>query len=237
MAVRWFYGATQAKLGPFSARQLKELSVLGRLKPTDMVWKEGVTNGLPAGEIRGLFGSVQADAVVIRTADLPVLNAALEHALVLPLAIASPVATTKLAPEIVRADLELNDIPDGLELASQSVDLAPPLEVPDGPLAAELAAAPTKIEPTHSEPKGPVALVADRPRAKPTAVRVKRGIAERGAIIVSQDGERVRFRKKCVKCSFEESCNTVMRLMPGLNRQSFFCPKCRKLAEILIRAV
>ena len=237
MAVQWFYGATQAKLGPFSARQLKELSVLGRLKPTDMVWKEGVTNGLPAGDIRGLFNSKQADAVVISTTDLPVLSAVLERVLDLPLAIAFPVTATKQAAEIIREELEPKDIPGSREIAVEPLNSIPALQIPDAPIAAELEPAPAEIAPTPLEPKVMVAPGMERPRAKPTAARPKRGIAEAGAIIISQDGERVRFRKKCVRCSFEESSNTVMRLMPGVNRQSFFCPKCRKLAEILIRAV
>jgi GYF domain 2 len=237
MAVQWFYGVSQAKLGPFSARQLKELSVLGRLKPTDMVWKEGVTNGLPAGDIRGLFSSIQADAVVITTADLPVPSAVLEHVLVLPFETASPVAPAKPAAEVIREDLGLKSMPDGRELEAEPVNSIPGLQFPDAPIAAEVEPAPTNSAPTHLEPKVLVAPAAERPRAKPPAVKVKRAIVECGAIIVSQDGERVRFRKKCVRCSFEESCNTVMRLMPGLNRQSFFCPKCRKLAEIMIRAV
>ena len=237
MAVQWFYGANQARLGPFSARQLKELTVLGRLKPTDMVWKEGVTNGLPASDIRGLFNSIQTEAVVITTADLPVLNTVLEHELVLPVETTSPVAATAPAAEIVREDLGLKSIPDGPEIVVESVNLSPALPIPGAPTAAEAEPAPAKIDPTQVEPKALIAPGIDRPRAKPPAVRLKRALAESGAIIVGQDGERVRFRKKCVRCNFEESCNTVMRLMPGLNRQSFFCPKCRKLAEVMIRAV
>ena len=237
MAVQWFYGANQAKLGPFSARQLKELSVLGRLKPTDMVWKEGVTNGLPAGDIRGLFNSVQVEAVVITTADLPVLNAVLEHELVLPDETAPPVAATTHAAEIIREDLGSKSIQEGLEFAAEPANSIPALQIPEAPTTAEAEPLRTQIASTHVEPKVLVAPGTDRPHAKPPAVRVKRAIAESGAIIVGQDGERVRFRKKCVRCSFEESCNTVMRLMPGLNRHSFFCPKCRKLAEIMIRAV
>ena len=53
MATQWFYGANHARLGPFSAKQLKELKVQGQLQPTDMVWKEGIVNGLRAGDING----------------------------------------------------------------------------------------------------------------------------------------------------------------------------------------
>ncbi|HEV8062086.1 MAG TPA: DUF4339 domain-containing protein [Gemmataceae bacterium] len=237
MAVQWFYGASHAKLGPFSATQLRELKALGRLQPTDMVWKEGVKNGMPAGAILGLFGSIQPNAVVTETADLPIHQAAPEEAVVLPVATHVRVAAKELVQEIILEGLTLQAIPDERELALPAAPALLAIENPSAPIAAEPEPPPVESSAISAEPKQLAIPVADKPRAKPAPVRMKRAIAESGAIIVSQDVDRVRFRKKCVRCGFEESTHSVMRLMPGSNRFLFFCPKCRKQVGVSIRAV
>lgn len=207
MAVQWFYGTDQARLGPFSASQLRELKVRGELQPTDMVWKEGVKNGLPAGDIHGLFESTTTTAVAEQIVNPPILSPVVEEAALAPVATEVPESAQEQVHEIIPESLELTAI-------SEEEALALPVESP------------------------PIALPVPAPlRAKPPVVRMKRAVAECGAIIVSQDGERVRFRKKCVRCGFEESINSVMRLMPGVNRQLFFCPKCRKQVGVSIRAL
>ncbi|GEM_PF-2016863 len=52
----WHYtidGQPAAK--PVSAAQLKQLAISGQLKPTDLVWQEGMLEWAPAGSIKGLF--------------------------------------------------------------------------------------------------------------------------------------------------------------------------------------
>lgn len=207
MAVQWFYGADHARLGPFTASQLRDLKVRGQLQPTDMVWKEGVKNGLRAGAIHGLFESTTTTAVAVQTIDLPILSPVVEEPVLAPVATDVPVAAQDQVQEI---------IPESLVLTAISEDEVSALPVETAPVALPVTAP---------------------PRAKPPVVRMKRAVVECGAVIVSQDGERVRFRKKCVRCGFEESTNSVMRLMPGVNRQLFFCPKCRKQVGVSIRAL
>ena len=55
MADEWFYTQQGQQQGPVSAGQLKQLAISGRLLPTDLVWKEGMANWVPASSTRGLF--------------------------------------------------------------------------------------------------------------------------------------------------------------------------------------
>jgi hypothetical protein len=78
------------------------------------------------------------------------------------------------------------------------------------------------------------------PKEKPTAPppeppRKRLAVAVKGAILLGQDGVSVHFRKKCVQCGFEDGCRSTLRIGQGLNRAHFFCPKCRKNREVLIR--
>jgi hypothetical protein len=42
MADDWFYAHDIDKLGPFTARQLKDLAATGEILTTDTIWREGV---------------------------------------------------------------------------------------------------------------------------------------------------------------------------------------------------
>ena len=237
MAVQWFYGANHARLGPVSAKQLKELKEQGQLQPSDMVWKEGITNGLRAGDITGLFRNEPTTTVVVETADLPVLNTLIEKPEELPVATNAPKAVQGQAQAITPQIAELIAIPEDAEYALRVANALLLLQKPNVPTPYQLELPPKEPCVTEAEPGNQTVAAPVQPRIKPPVVRPKRAVVESGAVLVSQDGERVRFRKKCVRCGFVESCNSVMRLMPGVNRQLFFCPKCRKQVGISIRAM
>jgi WD40 repeat protein len=55
MPQNWYYAAGEQKLGPYSASQLRQLATTGQLRPTDMVWKEGMKQWAAAGSVKGLF--------------------------------------------------------------------------------------------------------------------------------------------------------------------------------------
>ncbi len=60
----WFLAVKGEKLGPVSRKELEEFARLGGLDPrADMVWKEGMADWLPAGEIEGLFERCAPDEV------------------------------------------------------------------------------------------------------------------------------------------------------------------------------
>jgi hypothetical protein len=70
MANEWHYTQNgQAAAAPVSADALKQMAAAGQLQPTDMVWKEGMAQWVPAASIKGLFGGAPAGAVA-RAADV-----------------------------------------------------------------------------------------------------------------------------------------------------------------------
>src|SRR5262245_34323265 len=61
MADQWFYTSDGQQVGPVSLLELRELASSGRLQPSDLVWKEGMFQWMPAGQTRGLFAPAAAE--------------------------------------------------------------------------------------------------------------------------------------------------------------------------------
>ncbi|HEY7428600.1 MAG TPA: DUF4339 domain-containing protein [Gemmataceae bacterium] len=58
MANEWHYTLNgQQAAAPVSATQLKMLATSGQLKPTDLVWQDGMLDWVPASALKGLFPS------------------------------------------------------------------------------------------------------------------------------------------------------------------------------------
>jgi hypothetical protein len=55
MSEQWYYSRGDTTVGPVSALDLKHLASSGQLAPTDLVWKEGMRDWLPAEQLKGLF--------------------------------------------------------------------------------------------------------------------------------------------------------------------------------------
>lgn len=51
----WYYAQNDEQLGPVSAAALREMAVQGRLRPHDLIWREGMQRWAPAHKVRGLF--------------------------------------------------------------------------------------------------------------------------------------------------------------------------------------
>jgi hypothetical protein len=66
----------------------------------------------------------------------------------------------------------------------------------------------------------------------PEPVRKRRAVAGRGAVIISQDGHTVYYKKKCFQCGTEDGCRSCTPINNGIMRNHFFCPKCRKQREV-----
>lgn len=65
MADNWYVGRNGERTGPFTAAQVRQMAAGGGLKPTDMVWKEGMANWVAASTIRGLFAGPSIPAPVV----------------------------------------------------------------------------------------------------------------------------------------------------------------------------
>jgi len=55
MEDQWYYTGQKQRMGPVSEGQLRQLASTGQLKPTDLVWKQGMASWRPASEVAGLF--------------------------------------------------------------------------------------------------------------------------------------------------------------------------------------
>jgi len=53
--VQWWYAREDEQLGPLSPGDLRRLVASGGLAPTDLVWREGMSEWAPAARIKGLF--------------------------------------------------------------------------------------------------------------------------------------------------------------------------------------
>jgi hypothetical protein len=70
MAEEWFYTNDGQQMGPVSIAGLRELASKGGLRPSDLVWTEGMSTWAPANATRGLFPSA-AGSSTPAPADVP----------------------------------------------------------------------------------------------------------------------------------------------------------------------
>lgn len=63
MPSEWYYTVNgQQAPSPASNAQLKQLATAGQLKPTDLVWQDGMADWVPASSIKGLFPAAPTPA-------------------------------------------------------------------------------------------------------------------------------------------------------------------------------
>jgi hypothetical protein len=56
----WYYTRNKEQCGPVNSTQLKELAAQGELLPTDLVWKDGMTQWVSAATLKSLFAEPSA---------------------------------------------------------------------------------------------------------------------------------------------------------------------------------
>jgi hypothetical protein len=62
MAAEWFYTKDgKNKSGPLTDAQIQALAKSGQIRPTDMLWKEGMAKWAPASTITGMFPSSSSE--------------------------------------------------------------------------------------------------------------------------------------------------------------------------------
>ncbi len=61
MGDQWYCNRGSKRFGPFSPAQLKQLARDGKLRPTDLLWKEGMPQPVPAGRAGALFPNAAAE--------------------------------------------------------------------------------------------------------------------------------------------------------------------------------
>lgn len=71
MADQWYFEWQNKTFGPYSAAQLKKLAFLGRLQPTDAVWKEDRRKAVRANRIKNLYPNLAAEPTPTANAAVP----------------------------------------------------------------------------------------------------------------------------------------------------------------------
>jgi|SRR5579862_4296321 len=201
------------KAGPFSTAQLKGLAASGRLQPTDAIWKEGMDKPVLAAKVKNLFP-------------------------------APPEAPNEIPnPDSANGGASRNPVDETKEAPALQVDETPPPSVDAGQAAAD------EIDALQLPPPGenaadeqPALTKEEEPKEKKTPrqahkERKRRAVATKGAIITSQDGVYVSFRKKCTDCGHEDAARTTTIIGHGIIRAYFFCPKCRKNREVILQGM
>jgi hypothetical protein len=111
---------------------------------------------------------------------------------------------------------------------------------PEGILAETVAAqapSPPLLATTDIPSPSSAAANENSPAPQPEQPRKRRAVGLRGAVIVSQDGYTVQYRKKCSQCGCEDACRSTMPIATGTTRTHFFCPKCRKSRDVQIQGI
>lgn len=123
--------------------------------------------------------------------------------------------------------------------SSQSAPGTPPSETGSPATAEELppsaaaesilAASSEDVELTPEENvPSPVRTPAPQQKQGPK----RRAVAGKGVKIGGQDGSKVRIKKICTECGFEDSCWHSMEIRIGINKATFYCRKCRKSRQV-----
>lgn len=71
MATEWHYSKSGERFGPFSASDLKALAQSGELLPSDLIWKDGMSEWTPAVRLKGLFSDLPSDKNRVLPAPVP----------------------------------------------------------------------------------------------------------------------------------------------------------------------
>jgi len=214
--VKQFYVARDNKrFGPFSAAQLRRFASDGQLRPTDTVWKEGMKAPVPAAKVKNLFPPPPADA-----------TAPAESAPV------SPPPAGDLQPLVDAAAVEPGPSAPSM---TQTVPAVPSLEAMTAPPRPTSPASSLPLRASDHE-RERRAVANENPLSRPPEpVRKRQALAVTGAVLISQDGVTVYYRKKCSQCGCEDRCRSSMIISTGVSRNTFYCPKCRKNREVLVR--
>lgn len=60
MSQEWYYSVDGGRQGPVSPGELKKLAEAGKVRESDLVWKDGMADWVQAKSIKGLFGGGSA---------------------------------------------------------------------------------------------------------------------------------------------------------------------------------
>ncbi len=210
MADRFYYEHDDKKLGPFSGLAMKSFAVAGQILPSDTVWKEGAETGILAGDVKNLFPVVLLVVPEIPPAAVVQIDASPAEKSFVEV---DP-GDALLLPMYVKPISDAQIIVEETDLPTGMTELAPGSVLLD---QIAVSPAPTKID------------------SRPPENKKRRTVPGKGAVIVGQDGTSVRYKKKCTTCGHEDSFSNSMKIINGMMKAHFFCPKCKKRRNVEIQ--
>lgn len=236
MADEWYFGWGAHRFGPFSESQLIELAQNGRVHRSDTVWKIGIAKGILAEKVGNLFPPVPLETPSSEMQELATSTR-----------IAAPMNTVAMPAALPTTASSFNK---WLALTGEEKIAAGEHQVPDDLTLKAIPGlddSPTPISPATSRSEDGHAAeskstsrpgaATDRSNGEPKPPKQKRAVALKGAVIANQDGDNVQYRKKCLRCGFENPSRTSRPIRTGIHRERFFCPKCRKTGEVEIQGI
>ena len=202
------------------------------IRATDTIWKEGIEKGVLATRVKNLL----PPAVPPAQENSPEITQPGEPPSDLPAAQVPSGTPISEIPAESAGDSQNGTPPDS---AVPSAALLPATESPDTQAENSLAneKESSAAQAPDQGPEGGTAVAPTPSRVPARPARLARAIAVAGAILGSQDGTRVQFRKKCSKCGFEETSRSSMPIRSGITRVNFYCPKCRKMRQAEIQGI
>jgi hypothetical protein len=218
MADMWYFAKDQRKLGPFTSAEFKELADTGQLLPTDTVWKEGIEKGVLAAKVKNLFSKPAASAP--------------------PAPVAAEEFMAREEPKRTAEDAELPGVsssaPSAHSAVESSVELNPPPPSEEKGEPEKASEPPPAAAPAAGPGAPPTKKAPVQPQVSAPKSRVFRVVGATGAVILGQDGTYVKYKKKCPKCGTEDSSVRTLLIRSGINRDRYFCQKCKKLQHVEI---
>src|ERR1700722_4740889 len=183
MAVKWFFEQDGKSFGPYRSEQLKEMAASGKIHLEDTVWKEGLDKKVAASKVRYLFEAGQRGGVAPAGAQ------------VLPAPDLARMPAPRPPPQSPSAPAQ------AAAAADSSVAGVDPLDFPDnaGLVPLDDAKIPSSYDRAQEEPPAvqPQPKKSPDPRREEPESRKMRVISVKGGVLMGQDGERAKVRKKC----------------------------------------
>ena len=105
------------------------------------------------------------------------------------------------------------------------------------PLPSASPISPVAVPPVSPDdiPNDAELLPLEPPPKKQPEVRKRRAISIKGGDIMSQDGVKMKYRKKCPPCGYQDTSMTTASIPMGSLRVNFYCPKCKKNRQVEIQ--